>query len=85
MLELNTGNENTFVVERIDYNWLIKFYDVGQLTLVFSTGLNEINLIKLKLPTETELIYIAEGNSKLYNDRIEDRLSCKVCNFITNL
>ena len=28
-----------------------------------------------------ELRSIVEGNSKLYNDRIEDRISCKGCKF----
>ena len=60
---------------------MVKFYDISQSTLVFSTGLNDIDLIKLKLPSETELKYIAEGNNKLYNDRIEDRISCKGCKF----
>ena len=50
-------------------------------TLVFTAGLNELDLIKLKLPSKEELKIIVEGNSKMYNDSIEDRLSCKVCNF----
>ena len=37
-------------------------------------------MIKLKLPPKEELKDIVEGNSKMYNDRIEDRLTCKVCN-----
>ena len=75
MLGLNTGNKNMFVVERMGYNRLIKFYDINQSTLVFTAGLHEIDLIKLKLPSETELKDIADCNGKLYNDRIEDILS----------
>lgn len=65
----------------MDYNRLIKLYDVNYSTLVFSAGLNELDLIKLKLPFKTEVKDIAEGNSKLYSNRIEDGLSCKVCKF----
>ena len=50
-------------------------------TLVFIAGLNELDLIKLKLPTKEELKGIIEGNSKMYNDIIEDKVSCNVFNF----
>ena len=70
MLGLNTGNKNICVVERMGYNRLIKFYDINLSTLVFPAGLHEIDLIKLKLPSETELKDIVECNGKLYNDRI---------------
>ena len=46
-----------------------------------SAELNELDLIKLKLSSETELKGVTEGNKGLYSERIEDRLSCKVCNF----
>ena len=74
MLELNIGNKITFVVERINTNLLMKCFDF------FSTGLNELDLIKFKIPSEAELNDIVEGNRKLYKDRIEDRLYCRICN-----
>ena len=62
-------------------NVLMPLFDAVNSTLVFTAGLNELDLIKLKLPSKEELKSIVEGNTEMYNDRIEDRLSCKVCNF----
>ena len=81
MLELNTDNKIMFVVERMKVNLLLPLFGHMVSTLGFSAGLNEFDLIKLKLPSKTELKCITEGNQKLYNERIEDILSCKVCNF----
>ena len=81
MLELNTNNNITFVVEMMKANLLIPLFEPVNSTSMFTTGLNEFDLIKLKLPYKEEFKGIVEGNSEMYNDRIEDRLSCKVCNF----
>ena len=62
-------------------NALMPLFDAVNSTLVFTAGLNELDLIKLKLPTKEELKGIVESNSKMYNDRIEDRVSCKMCMF----
>ena len=61
-------------------NVLIPLFEPVNSTLVSTAELNELNLIKLKLPSKEELKGIVEGNTEIYNDRIEDRLSCKVCN-----
>ena len=47
----------------------------------FSAALNQRDVIKLKLPSEAKLKGITEGNHKSFNEIIEDRVSCKVCNF----
>ena len=85
MLELNTDNKTTFVVEMIKANLLLPMFEPVFYTLVFTAGLNELDLINLKLPFKEESKGIVEGNSEMYNDRIEDRLSCKVCNFLNHL
>ena len=54
-------------------------------TLVFTARLNKLDVIKIKLPSEAELKGITEGNKKVYNERIEDRLFCKVFNFMMHL
>ena len=81
MLEVNTDNKIMFIIEWMKATLLLKMYEPVNSTFVFSTGLNELDIIKLKLPNEVQLKTIIEGKFKLYNDRIEDRLSCKVCNF----
>ena len=60
-------------------NLLLTTFEPINSILVFAAGLNELDLIKLKLPTKEELNGIVEGNFKLYNDRIEERLFCRVC------
>ena len=62
-------------------NVLIPLFEPVNSTLVFTTVLNELNLIKLELPSKEELKGIVEGNLEMYNDRIEDILSCKMCIF----
>ena len=59
-------------------NVLIPLFEPVNSTLVSTAGLNELNLIKLKLPSKVELKGIVLGNSEMYNDRIEDNLPCKV-------
>ena len=54
---------------------------IYSICICLSTRLNELNLIKRKLHPESELKWITEGKKKLHNERIEERLSCKVCNF----
>ena len=55
-----------FAVERIKANLLLSIFEPIAFTF-FSTGLNELDLIKLKLPSEAELKGITEGNQNLYN------------------
>ena len=79
MLELNTDNKITFFVEMMKANLLLTMCEPINSIIVFTTRLNELDLIKLQLLNKEELNGIVEGNFKMYNDRIEDRLSCKVC------
>ena len=81
MLELNTNNKITFVVEVVKANVLMPLFDDVDSTVVFQAALNELDLIKLKIPYKEELKYIVEGRVDMYNSRIYERLSCKVCNF----
>ena len=85
MLELNTDNKIMFVVERIRSTLLLKMYEPVNSTFMFFTRLNELDIIKLKLLNEGELKAIIEWNSKVYNDRIEDRLIGKIFNFMNQL
>ena len=80
MLELNTDNKITFVVEVMKANLLMPLFDVVNSTLVLQAALNDLDLIKLKIPYKEELKGIVEGNMEIYNIRIDERLSCKVCN-----
>ena len=48
-------------------NLLLPMFGPVFSTLVFIAGLNELDLIKLKLPTKEELKGIIEGNSKMYS------------------
>ena len=42
--------------------------------------MNELDLIKLKIPSEAELSDFIVGNKAIYDERIKERLSCKICN-----
>ena len=55
MLELNTDNKIMFVIEMIKSNLLLSIFEPVFSTLLFTTGLNELDLIKLKLPSKEEL------------------------------
>ena len=85
MLELNTDNKIMFVVERMKANLLLSMFEPISSIFVFSAGINEVDLIKLKLLSGSELNGITKGNKKLYNERIESILSCKVYNFMMHL
>ena len=85
MLELNADNKITFVVEVMKANVLMPLFDDVNSTLVFQAVLNELDLIKLKIPYKEELKCIVKGNMDMYNIRIDKRLSCKVCNFYQTL
>ena len=78
MLELNTDNKITFVVEVMKANVCIPLFDAVNYTLVFTVGLNELDLITQKLHCKEELKFIVEGKMEMYNFRIDERLSCKV-------
>ena len=47
--------------------------------LFFSVGLNEVDLTKLNILSQDELIGIVEWNICLYEEIIKHRLSCKMC------
>ena len=47
---------------------------------IFSAKSNEFDLIKLKIPSESELNGIIAGSTTIYDERIKERLSCKICN-----
>ena len=47
---------------------------------LFFTKLNVLDFINLKLPSESELSGIISGNRKNYDERIKERLYCKICN-----
>ena len=65
ILQLNTDNKITLVVKMIKANLLLPMFEPIFSTLAFTTGLNELDLVKLKLPTKEELKGIIEGNSKM--------------------
>ena len=81
MRELNTDNNITFVVEGMKADELMPLFDDKDSTVVFQAALNELDLIKLKIPFKDELKCIVEGSMDMYNNRIDNKLSCKVCNF----
>ena len=72
ILELDTDNKRMFVVEVMKANALMPLFDAVNSTLVFTAGLIELDLIKLKLPSKEQLKGIVEGNTEMYNDRIEN-------------
>ena len=47
---------------------------------VFSTGLNELDPIKFKKPSEDELSTIIDKTTEISNERVENWLSCNMCN-----
>ena len=81
MLELNTDNKITFVVEVLKADVIKPLFEDKDSTVVFQAALNELDLIKFKIPFKEELNGIFEGNMDMYRNRIDERLSCKVCNF----
>ena len=77
MLELSTDNKITFVFERLNSNNLKHEFDNMKKN---SAKFNEIDLIKLKIPSESELSEIITRNRNIYDEIIKERLSCKICN-----
>ena len=75
MLELNTDNKITFVVEVLKADVIKPLFDDKDSTVVFQAALNELDLIKLKIPSKKELKCIVEGSMDMYNNRIGERLS----------
>ena len=55
MLELNTDTKITFVVEVMKANVLMLLFDYVDSTVVFQAALNELDLIKFKIPFKEEL------------------------------
>ena len=59
MLEIDTDNNVTFVIERMNPNNLkLEFKNTKS---VFSTKLNELDVIELKIPSESEIYGIIAG------------------------
>ena len=58
ILELNTGIKITFVVERMNSKLLKKDFD--EMKFVFSVGLNDVDLTKLNILSQDELIGVVE-------------------------
>ena len=54
-LELNTVKINMFIVERMRPNLLLPLFEPMVSILFFSVRLNELDVIKLKLPSEAKL------------------------------
>ena len=76
MLELSTDNNVTFVIERLNSDNLNLEFE--NMKYVFSAKLNELDLIKLKIPSESEMYGIVAGDRSLYDKRIQERLCCKI-------
>ena len=77
ILELRTDNNITFVIERLNSdNLKLEFENIQYF---FSAKLNELDLIKLKIPSESEMCGIIAGKRSMYDVRIKERLSCKIC------
>ena len=58
MLELNTDNKIAFVVEVMKASVLMPLFDDVDSTVVFQAALNELDLIKLKIPYEEKLVLL---------------------------
>ena len=46
---------------------------------VFPAKLNELDLMKLKIPFECEMCGIIAGDRTMYDAIIKERLFCKIC------
>ena len=77
MLELSTDNNVTFVIERLNSDNLKLEFE--NMKYIFPAKLNELDLIKLKIPSESEICDIIAGEKSMYDERIQERLSCKIC------
>ena len=69
MLELSTDNKASFVVERLNPDTLKIEFD--NMKYVFSAKLNEFDLIKLKIPSESKICGIIAGDRTMYDERIK--------------
>ena len=67
----------TFVLERLTKDNLQVVYENTK--FIFTAKVNELDLIKLKIPSNAELSGIFQGDRTMYDERIKDRLSCKIC------
>ena len=77
MLELSTDNNVTFVIEWLNLdNLKLEFENIKN---IFSAKLNELDFIKLKIPSESEMCGIIAGERSMYDERIKERLLCKIC------
>ena len=59
-------------------NLLLPLFEPMVSTVGFFTGLNKLDVIKIKLPSEAELKSITEGNKIMYNERIEVKTQKKL-------
>ena len=46
--------------------------------MFFSAKLNELDLIKLKIPFESEMCGIIAGERSMYDERIQEMLCCNI-------
>ena len=78
MLESQSAdNIFTFVLERLTAdNLKVEF---NNMKFVFPTKINEPDLMKFKIPSKAELRDIIQGDRTMYDERIKERLSCKIC------
>ena len=76
MLELSTDNNVTFVIEMLNSDNLK--LEIENMKHVFSANLNELDLIKLKIPSESEICGIIAGERSMYDERIEEILCCNI-------
>ena len=78
MLESQSADDIfTFVLKRLTVdNLKVEF---NNMKFVFSTKPNEPDLMKLKIHSKAELRGIIQGDRTMYDERIKERLSCKIC------
>ena len=77
ILELSTDNNVTFVIERLNPNNLKLEFE--NMKCVFCAKLKELDIVKLKIPSESEMRVIIAGDRSFYDKRIQERLCCKIC------
>ena len=80
MLDKNLkDNLFIFVLERLDQDELYEQFD--DLKVFFNCIVHDSELGKISIPSDDEIAESFNGNDKIYNTRIENRLSCNICHF----
>ena len=77
MLELITDKKITVVVERLNSDNLKLEFD--NIKFVLFAKLNELDLIKLRISSESETCDIIAEDRTIDDERIKERLSCNIC------